>query len=212
VRLVYLHGFASGPGSTKAQWLRARLAAAGHALAVPDLAPDFERMTVASMLAVAEAAVDDGPALVFGSSLGGWLATLLAARRPAAVRGLALFAPAFGFVARWAARLGPDAMAAWRRAGTLEVFHYGLDRPARLDVGFLDDAARWPAMPDPSCAALVHAGRHDDTVPLDAIAPFVAARPARELVVWDSGHELVDVLAPMWARTAPFLRAGGVGV
>ena len=39
--LVYLHGFASGPASTKAQLFRARLAERGATLAIPDLAPDF---------------------------------------------------------------------------------------------------------------------------------------------------------------------------
>jgi len=38
--LAYLHGFASGPGSTKAQFFRTRFAESGTTLAVPDLAPD----------------------------------------------------------------------------------------------------------------------------------------------------------------------------
>jgi predicted esterase YcpF (UPF0227 family) len=39
--LVYLHGFASGPASTKAQFFRTRFAERGVELAIPDLAPDF---------------------------------------------------------------------------------------------------------------------------------------------------------------------------
>ena len=39
--LAYLHGFASGPGSTKAQFFRAELAALGATLEIPDLAPDY---------------------------------------------------------------------------------------------------------------------------------------------------------------------------
>ena len=43
--LAYLHGFASGPGSTKARFFRAELAALGATLEIPDLAPDFTHMT-----------------------------------------------------------------------------------------------------------------------------------------------------------------------
>ena len=205
MRLVYLHGFASGPGSTKASCFHTRLAGRGLALAVPDLAPDFACTTIGSQLAIADEAVGDGPAVVFGSSLGGWLATLLAARRPQAVAALVLFAPAFGFAARWQARLGAEVVARWRAQGVLPMYHYAAGREVPLRIGFLDDAVGWPPAPDIPCPALVHAGRFDDLVPLDAIAPWAAARPGRELVVWESGHELGDVLEAMWQRTAGWL-------
>ena len=50
-------------------------------------------------------------------------------------------------------------------------------------------------------------GRHDDAVPLAAAEAFVAHRPElRRLSVYDSGHELTDVLEPMWAESIGFLR------
>src|SRR5512145_2640884 len=79
---VYLHGFASGPGSTKAQFFRARFAEHGITLEIPDLAPNFTHMTIDSMLAIVDTILDRGPAVLLGSSLGGYLATLAAARRP----------------------------------------------------------------------------------------------------------------------------------
>jgi uncharacterized protein len=203
--LAYLHGFASGPGSTKAQFLRARLAERGRTLAVPDLAPDFTHLTVTGMLAIVEALLGDERAVLLGSSLGGWLATLVAARRPTQVQGLVLFAPAFGFAARWEERIGPAALARWQREGTMPVFHYGLGREVPLDVGLLADARRYPDEPDPRCPALVFAGRRDDAVPLAAVEHFTAGRPARALVVFDTGHDLNDVLEPMWERAWPFL-------
>ena len=112
--LAYLHGFASGPGSTKAQFFRARFAAAGRELLVPDLAPDFTHLTVTSMLAIVEPLLAREPAVLRGSSLGGYLATLVAARHPDRVRGLVLFAPAFAFAARVAASLTPAALERWR--------------------------------------------------------------------------------------------------
>ena len=123
--LVYLHGFASSPASTKAQFFRARLAEAGAALEIPDLAPDFTHMTVTSQLAIVEALLTSDDTILLGSSLGGYLATLVAARHPTRVRGLVLFAPAFGFAQRWEERIGPAALARWRAAGTAPCFHYG---------------------------------------------------------------------------------------
>jgi len=207
--LIYLHGFASGPGSTKAQLFRAKLAGIGAALAVPDLAPDFTHVTVSGMLAIVEPLVEPGTVLL-GSSLGGYLATLAASRTPDRVRGLVLFAPAFGFAARWEARLGPEAVTEWRRRGTMPVMHYGTGREEPLAFDLIADARRHPETPDPPCPALVFAGRHDDTVPLDGIAAFARRRPTmRELVVLDAGHEMTEVVEPMWERTAEFLRRIG---
>jgi len=210
VTLSYFHGFASGPGSTKAQFFRARIAAHGIALEIPDLAPDFTHVTVTGMLGIVEPLLARGPAVLLGSSLGGYLAALVAARTPARVRGLVLFAPAFGFVQRWEERIGPAAVASWRRRGTTPVHHYGRGEDVPLAIDILDDGRRWPAEPDPTAPALVFAGRRDDAVPLPAVEQFARARSGRELVVFDSGHELTDVLEPMWERTATFLRHVGV--
>ena len=207
--LAYLHGFASGPTSTKAQFFRAGLAALGVTLEIPDLAPDFTHMTMSGQLAAVDGILARGPAVLLGSSLGGYLAALAAARNPDRVRGLVLFAPAFGFAARWETRVGPAAMARWRADGALPVFHYGRGREEPLSIAFLDDARRYPDEPDPRCSALVFAGRHDDAVPLAAVQHFTSARPERELVVLEAGHELVEVLEPMWERTAAFLRRMG---
>ena len=204
--VAYLHGFASGPASTKAQFFRARLAAVGMTLEVPDLAPDFTHLTVTGMLRIVDALLDRGPAVLLASSLGGYLAALAAARRPDRVRGLVLFAPAFGFVQRWEVRIGPEAVARWRARGTGPVHHYGLGKDVPLAVDILDDGRRYPEEPDPPAPALVFAGRRDDAVPLATVEHFARARPARELVVFDSGHELTDVLEPMWERSVAFLR------
>jgi len=210
-RLAYLHGFASGPGSTKALHFKARFAERGMALEVPDLAPDFTHMTIASMLAIVDTILAAGPTILLGSSLGGYLAALAAARGPARVPGLILMAPAFGFVASWERSVGERTMAAWRRRGTLPVYHYGRRREEPLSIALVDEARAFEDRPDPTCPALVLHGRHDKSVPLAVGEAFVAERPdRRRLVAYDAGHELTEVLDDLWEESLRFLRTLGV--
>src|SRR5690242_9590065 len=124
MKFIYLHGFASGPQSTKAQFFRSRLAAEGIELAIPDLsAGDFEHLTITGQLSQVAAAAGGKPAVLIGSSMGGYLAALYAARH-AEVAKLVLMAPAFGFERRWREWLTPDQLAGWARSGYMEVFHY----------------------------------------------------------------------------------------
>src|SRR5436190_1080742 len=126
--VVYLHGFASSPNSSKARAFERALDSAGVAVAVPDLAEgDFPNLTVTAQLAALDRAVAGRPVDLIGSSMGGWLAALYAARH-STVRCLVLLAPAFGFNRRWPERVGPAEMERWRRTDALAVFHYGENR------------------------------------------------------------------------------------
>jgi hypothetical protein len=209
LQLLYLHGFASSPESTKASYFRFRLRELGLELAVPELAPDFRRMTITSQLAIVEPLLERGPTVILGSSLGGYLATLAAERHPEHVAALVLFAPAFGFARRWESRLGQPAMARWRSERTLEVYHYGKSREEKLSIGLIDDAGSYHDEPDPRCPALVFAGRRDDTVPLATVEHFSRGRAERNLVVLDAGHELIEVLDLLWQLTHDFLASLG---
>ena len=176
---------------------------------MPDLAPDFTHLTVSGMLAIVEPLLG-AETVLLGSSLGGYLAALTASRRPDRVRGLVLFAPAFGFANRWEARLGPEGVRQWREHGTIPVMHYGTGREEPLAFDLIADARRHAETPDPPCPALVFAGSRDETVSLAGVAAFAARRPLeRELVVLDAGHEMTEVVEPMWQRTAAFLRRLG---
>jgi pimeloyl-ACP methyl ester carboxylesterase len=208
-QLVYLHGFASSPGSTKASFFRFRLLDLGLMLEVPELAPDFRRMTITSQLAIVEPILERGPTILLGSSLGGYLAAVLAERHPESVAGLVLFAPAFGFLTRWEQRLGVAAMERWRSDGKLDVYHYGKEREEPLSIALIDDAKAYPEQPEAQCPTLIFAGRRDDAVPLDAVERFADARPERDLVVLDAGHELTEVLEPIWQLTHGFLASLG---
>ena len=81
MRFIYLHGFASGPQSTKARFFREKFAERGLKLEIPRLdQDDFKGLTITGQLQVIERAVTDGPAILMGSSLGGYLAALFASR------------------------------------------------------------------------------------------------------------------------------------
>jgi pimeloyl-ACP methyl ester carboxylesterase len=206
--MLYLHGFASGPGSAKAVDLARRFAADGRRLEIADLTPGpwgFERSTPSSMLAVVRGLLDGetAPHVLIGSSLGGWLSALTAARDPAVAR-LVLLAPAFNLVDRWEGRLGPAAVAAWRRDG-LEVDHHATGTRRRIGHAFLEDAGRYPAYPVVTVPALVIAGRRDETVPLADVERFVERTPSARLVVLDDGPGLEGSYPRIYDEARRFL-------
>jgi len=188
-----MHGFGSGPGSRKARHLADRFAAAGLRLEVPDLTPGddgFERSSPSSMLAEADRALAGapGPHAIVGSSLGGYLAAVAAARSPAIER-LVLLALAFRLFERWDRRLTEAEREEWRLRGR-EVFHFASSRPRRLGWQFHQDARGYPPFPVVKVPTLCISGRRDEAVPLEDVAAFVARTPSARLVEVDDGHEL----------------------
>ena len=206
-RILYLHGFASSPASSKARFFADRLRAAGAQIDIPDLAAgDFEHLTISGQLRVIEAAAGGGPIALMGSSMGGYLAALYAARHPEVSR-LVLLAPAFCFARRWEERMGVEEVAAWRENGTVEVFHYGENRQCRLAHGLLDDGAKYEDYPNFHQPALIFHGANDDVVPAAYSEEFARTHPDVKLSILNSGHELLDVLDYMAPRVTEFLLA-----
>jgi uncharacterized protein len=215
MRIVYLHGFASSPQSSKAQFFGEKFRAAGIRFEAPALDQgDFEGLTISGQLAVIENAIGHGGpgTILMGSSLGGYLAALFAttfaAMHPQAVDRLILMAPAFDFLNRWKARLRPDELARWKEEGSLPIYHYGAKAERRLSYQFLEDGSRYPAFPDFSQRALILHGTEDQVVPVEASRAFVEEHPSVRLALFSSGHELTDVLDGMWREVAGFLALG----
>ncbi len=204
-RIVYLHGFASGPGSSKARYFRGLLQDAGFRVDVPDLAEGrFEQLTLSGQLAVIARTAGDDRVSLIGSSMGGYLAALYAARNPAVER-LVLMAPAFGFARRWAQSMGAENVEKWRRLGGIDVYHYTEGRNMRLGAQLLDDAVGYEDFPDVRQPCLVFHGTRDDVVPASASEQFARGRQNVRLHLVNSGHELTDVLDYMGERALPFL-------
>lgn len=201
-RVIYLHGFASGPGSKKARLFRERLAR----VECPDLAEgDFEHLTITRQLAVIERTARGEPVTLIGSSMGGYLAALYAARH-AEVRRLVLLAPAFGFAHRWPERLGAEVTAEWERSGSMAVFHYADGVERRVGWELMADGRKYESYPNVRQPALIIHGRNDDVVPCAFSEEFAATRPWVDLEVVESGHELTDVQEFIWQRSREFLR------
>lgn len=205
-RIVYLHGFASSPQSSKALFFAEKFRARGVPFEAPRLDQgDFTGLTITGQLAVVERAVSGGPVVLMGSSLGGYLAALYASRHSAEVEKLVLMAPAFHFPSRWQARFSAEELEQWKRRGSKPFFHYGYNQERELSYQLIEDAAKYPDEPSFPHPALILHGRHDDVVPAAASERFVQGHPNAELRVLDSGHELTDVTGELWERTAVFL-------
>ncbi len=205
-RILYLHGFASSPQSSKARFFGEKLAANGVTLEKPDLTEgDFEHSTLSQQLAYLEQTVGDAPCVLMGSSMGGYLAALYAARHARSVRKVVLMAPAFGLSVRWTRSLGFEAMGEWQRHGYREVFHYGENRPARISYNLIEDGLQYEEFPDVRCPALVLHGRRDESVDYHLSERFAEGRANVELILYDSDHQLLDMLEPMWSAVEKFI-------
>jgi len=207
MRHLWLHGFASGPTSSKGQFVRERLRERGIELEIPDLnEPSFFDLTVSRMLARLDELTAGDEAILFGSSLGGFTAATWAATRPGRVPALVLLAPAFDLGRRWAARMDPGDLRLWRSSGRLAFDHYARGRKEELSYAFLEDAHRHPGFPLPQCPALVIQGTKDDVVDPALAREFVRRMDGRaRLVELAEGHELNGDLPGLWRHIDGFL-------
>lgn len=198
-RVVYLHGFASSPHSTKARFFSRRFAELGIPFDVPDLAAgDFEHLTISGQLRVVEDACRGEAVTLMGSSMGGYLAALYAAGHPEVER-LVLLAPAFCFGTRCAEIFGEQT------DGYLSVFHYGEGRQCRLSCEIFKDARQYADYPDFQQPALIFHGTRDTVVPAYLSETFAASHPNAQVRLLNSGHELTDMLDPIWSASSDFL-------
>ncbi|HEY5677015.1 MAG TPA: YqiA/YcfP family alpha/beta fold hydrolase [Myxococcales bacterium] len=209
MRFAWLHGFASGPTSSKGQFVRARLRDRGAELLLPDLnEPSFFELTVTRMLSQLDALLQGiEPVVLFGSSLGGFTAATWAAGNPGRMAALVLLAPAFDLGPRWERQMGADA-ARWRAAGRFAFDHYARGGRQDLSIGFLDDAYRYESFPLPRCPTLVIQGTRDEVVDPSLAREFTRRMDGRaQLVELPEGHELNADLPALWKRIEPFLDA-----
>ena len=221
MRVVYLHGFASSPQSSKARFFGSKFAEAGVAFEAPQLDQgEFRNLTISGQMVVVSRAIsahrekltEGEPLILMGSSLGGYLAALYAERHPEAVDGLILLAPAFEFLKRWRERLSIQEIEQWKREGSIPIYHYGSKTEQRLEYRFLKDAAQYEAAPDFHQRALILHGTEDTVVPCQISRDFALEHARVRLALFNSGHELTDVLEGLWREASGFLEIPRSGV
>jgi pimeloyl-ACP methyl ester carboxylesterase len=215
-RWLYLHGFGSGPGSTKGTRLGRHYEEKGIALERLALRqPSMEHLRLSAMIAHVREAIGrpEDRAVVFGSSLGGLTAARVA-EEDARVCALVLLAPAFRMAQRWRARLGETAWENWRTTGFTETKDHVSGGTARVDFGFAEDTERVDARnggwPDVRVPTLVIHGLRDDVVPLEGSRTWAAGKRHVRLVEVDDDHELIASLDVI-AREADRHLAGFLG-
>jgi hypothetical protein len=157
--VVWLGGFHSDMTGTKAEVLAEQAKATGGSYLRFDYfghgesGGAFKDGTISRWRADALAVVDeltDGPLVLVGSSMGGWLSCLAAIARPDRVKAMVLIAPAPDFTEKL---MGPELSAEAKAAIARDGFWI---RPSEYEDGdypitrdLLEDGARWSILPGP---------------------------------------------------------------
>lgn len=209
--VVYLHGFASSPDSSKAQRFRQELEGRGVGFSCPDLnQPDFGTLTTTRMLSQVRdilSQIKESPVALVGSSLGAFVSVHAASRdTTGCIDRLVLLAPALDFGGNRLRQLGADGLEEWRRSGVLRVFHYGDGVEKQVWFQLYEDAAAYDAITLPTTLpTLVFQGDQDTSVDPVMVQQWAQGRPLVDLRMLPDGHQLTDSLDLIWNESAPFL-------
>ena len=204
--VVWLGGFRSDMTGTKAQGLADWALSLGRAFLRFDYfahgqsSGDFLSGTITrwrgDVLAVLDA-LTEGPLILVGSSMGGWLACLAALARPDRVAGLVLIAPAADFTEKlvWP-NLTPEARRAIEDEGVwYRPSEYG-DAPYPFTRALMEDGARWSLLGAPigiTAPVRILQGGADPDVPWRHALELAETLEAKDVVftlVKDGDHRL----------------------
>ena len=191
---IYLHGFASGPGSNKAKAFKKRFDELGISIHVPDLQQgDFENLTLTGQIELVQGIIDKNKGQSFaliGSSMGGYLASLIAQTRES-VQALFLMAPGFNFLNRWRKKLDISKT----KDELIPVFHYRYNKEVRLNTYLFRDAETWESLPlDRKIPTFIVHGLHDETIDIEESRNFVREKSFCLLKELDSDHGLLSCI------------------
>ena len=202
---VWMCGFKSDISGTKVLRLEDWANRTGHGFLAFDYSGHgesdgaFEDGTVSQWRDDALAAIDsqaDGPLVIVGSSMGGWMALLAALARPDHVKGLVLIAPAPDFTEKlmWP-EFSPKAQAEIMEQGfTLRPSDY--DEPYTITRALIEDGRQWQILDKPigfDGPVRILQGMQDADVPWTHAARLVDALTASDLTITlikDGDHRL----------------------
>ncbi len=203
--VVFLPGYRSDMTGDKARALAALCRERGQALLLFDYSGhgasggDFTDGTIGRWTADALAAVDaltQGPLVLVGSSMGGWIGLLAALARPGRVAGFVGVAAAPDFTERlmWDSMM-PAERAALQRDGVLHVpSQYG--EPTPVTLALIEEGRRHLVMDAPiplACPVRLLHGQQDADVPWETalrLAARIEGADVQLLLVKDGAHRL----------------------
>lgn len=204
--VVWLGGFMSDMTGTKAQALADWALANGRAflrfdyLGHGESSGAFRSGTITRWRAdslAAIAALTEGPLVLVGSSMGGWISCLVAAEIPERLHAMVLIAPAADFTeALMKPGLPPEAHDAIARDG--EWIRPSLYEPTGYPItrGLLEDGARWTILGAPvpvDVPVRILQGREDPDVPWTHALELANAIRGQDVVftlIKDGDHRL----------------------
>ena len=195
-KILYAHGFASGPLSKKGVAVREHLARRGLSVELLDLrVPSPTGLRLSRMIEVVLGAIGDADrVLAVGSSLGG-LTVAHAAERDPRIAAVLLLAPAFRVAERWRKRMGEDEWAKWERDRVFTYEDHATGGTLDVDFGFIEDAGAidtgWPDVRVPT--TIIH-GTNDETVDPELSRTYAASRPNVRLLEVEDDHQLLRSL------------------
>ncbi len=212
MKYIYLHGFLSGPSSTKGEFLFRRFAEFGRILIRPDLnGNSFEKMTISSQLQIINYTIDNAgdEVILIGSSLGGYLATIAAAERPEVIK-IVLLAPAFDFVSRYIERLSEKQLEEWKKTGFIKLYQYHYRTHTKLGYQIVEDALLYQdrQIHTHQPILIVH-GLKDESVPYQTSIAFLQKHAEAQMVLLPTDHGMLDKLDVIWKYVRIFLELQG---
>lgn len=208
--VLYLHGFASSPQSTKANRFKPAFVTRGATYQIPDLnQPSFENLTLTAILETIAATVrdaPDGPVYLIGSSLGGLSALHFYDRYRNAearrVHKMVFLAPALQSSLTEEA----ERIAQWRKEGSYPFYNYATRSEHRVHIGFVDDLLQYDSFSvKVDIPVLIYHGQHDESVDYLYSVAFAADRDLVTCNVLDSDHQLLDKTTEIQAGMMRFL-------
>lgn len=195
-KFIYLHGFASSPGSKKATEFKKYSDEISVSLTIPDLdGGDFQRLSITGQVNIIDDCMGKNKSERFGligSSMGGYLAALVAQKRKD-VSAIYLMAPGFNFLKRWSALIQGHLKGSKDIPDLIKVFHYRYNKEMALSTDIFKDAEKWDqqALDRKLPTRIVH-GIHDDTVDIIESRKFIETHPWCQLQELDSDHQLLS--------------------
>jgi uncharacterized protein len=213
-RLVYLHGFASGPRSAKVALIADICDRLGLALTTPDLnLPTFGSLSVDAMVDIARYVLleEHGRTFALGSSLGAAVLLRALAQQPAPnVERVVLLAPVIDHRAALLRIIGPGGEEQWRQAGTFEFQHYAADRRLRVRYDLIDHP---PVLDDAELAridvpVLLLSAADDPVATLEETERLLQVLPNAVSAMVQTDHQFARGFDVIWKVIGNFLGIG----